>query len=209
MEIALSKFCGKRDIITPISPEDEKTRKDLGYRGPQNYLAPIWDYRARDFAKVLLKKKRKKIFRNHIQARVVKARLPEQVWNSYFKFCFERNPWDRVISLYYWRQKCEPRRPMPAFVCSDAPLALKRKGFELYTIDGQIAVDKICRYEHLSDDLEMVRSVVGIPERLDIPHAKSQYRKEKRSYRELLGDRERAAIQKMFKEEIDLMGYEF
>ena len=38
IEIALSKFCGPNDVITPISPEDEATRKELGYRGPQNYL---------------------------------------------------------------------------------------------------------------------------------------------------------------------------
>ena len=27
VEIALSKFCGPEDVITPISPEDEATRK--------------------------------------------------------------------------------------------------------------------------------------------------------------------------------------
>lgn len=38
IEIALSKICGEQDIITPVSPEDEKTRMALGYRGPQNYI---------------------------------------------------------------------------------------------------------------------------------------------------------------------------
>ena len=37
IEIALSKFCDKDDIITPISKEDEQLRRKLGYRGPQNY----------------------------------------------------------------------------------------------------------------------------------------------------------------------------
>ncbi len=35
-EIALSKHCGPDDIITPLSPEDEAMRRDLGYRGAQN-----------------------------------------------------------------------------------------------------------------------------------------------------------------------------
>ena len=37
LEIAVSKFCDNKDIITPIIEEDEKIRKALNYRGPQNY----------------------------------------------------------------------------------------------------------------------------------------------------------------------------
>ena len=36
LEIALSKFCGTKDIITPIIDEDEKIRKANGFNGPQN-----------------------------------------------------------------------------------------------------------------------------------------------------------------------------
>ena len=92
IEIALSKYCGANDIITPVSPEDEKIRRDLGYPGPQNYLSPIRDYGIRDVAKRLLKGERKARFKNHISAKKVKAYIGEQVWNSYYKFCFERNP---------------------------------------------------------------------------------------------------------------------
>ena len=44
IEIALSKFCGDKDIITPIFPEDEMIRKELGYRGPQNYFISYTQY---------------------------------------------------------------------------------------------------------------------------------------------------------------------
>lgn len=33
-EIALSRYAGGGDIITPISETDEITRRNLGYRGP-------------------------------------------------------------------------------------------------------------------------------------------------------------------------------
>ena len=39
-EIALSKYAGPEDVVTPISDEDELTRSRLGYRGPQNFLEP-------------------------------------------------------------------------------------------------------------------------------------------------------------------------
>ena len=38
-EVALSKICGAADIITPITPVDERHRIDLGYRHAQNFGA--------------------------------------------------------------------------------------------------------------------------------------------------------------------------
>jgi len=32
---------------------------------------------------------------------LVGLRIPPTVWNSYFKFCVERNPWDKVLSHYH------------------------------------------------------------------------------------------------------------
>ena len=44
IEIALSRFCGEQDIITPITPEDEKLRQELGIRRPQNFYIPFAKY---------------------------------------------------------------------------------------------------------------------------------------------------------------------
>jgi hypothetical protein len=37
IEIALSRFCGDEDIITPINVPDERLRETLCYRGLQNF----------------------------------------------------------------------------------------------------------------------------------------------------------------------------
>ena len=58
IEIALSKFCGPSDIITPISPEDEEMRRKLGYLGSQNYVLPISSYSVYDVYKWLIKQKK-------------------------------------------------------------------------------------------------------------------------------------------------------
>jgi hypothetical protein len=208
VEIALSKFCGPDDIITPISPEDEETRRKLGYPGCQNYLLPISSYGIYDAASWLFRRKRKHFY-NHISAKEVKAFIGDQVWEEYFKFCIERNPWDRVISLYYWHCRSEPRPTISEFIRSTVPLILKKRGYELYTIDDKIAVDKVCLYENLSDELEAVRGHIGIPEKLELPRAKSQSRKDKRSYRDILGEEERMKIAELFRDEIKLFGYEF
>lgn len=210
IEIVLSRHCGTDDIITPISPEDEETRKELGNRGPQNYcLSPIWNYGVRDLAKLLLKGRRKLRFYNHITAKEVRSHVGEQVWNSYYKFCFERNPWDRIISHYYWCYRSVPRPTISDYIESRRVLVLKRRGYDLYTIDGKIAVDKVCRFENIQEELEAIRRQLGIPEKLELPRAKSKYRKDKRSYREILSEEERAKISELFRDEINLLGYEF
>lgn len=209
IEIALSKFCGPNDVITPISPEDEKIRKEFGCRGPQNYLSPLWDYTYKDLTRFFQKGRRVHRFYNHISASEVLAHVGPKLWDNYFKFCFERNPWDRIVSLYYWRYKSEPRPTFSDFVASDDPLINKQKGFDLYTIDGHIAVNKICRFENMAEELETIRSQLGIPESLDLPHAKSRFRKNRQSYHDYFGEEEKGKIAELFSDEIILLGYEF
>jgi hypothetical protein len=209
IEIALSQVCGPDDIITPIAPEDEALRRQLGYRGPQHYLAPWLDYRPVDIGRLVLRRQRKLRFYNHISAANVRALLPAEVWNGYFKFCFERNPWDRFLSYYYWHYR---RGPQPSFSeVLDSPVIeiLKRRGRQLYTINGEVAVDRICRYENLEQDLDEVRRTLGISEPLTLPRTKSSHRPDRRSYREVLGDEDRRKVEQLFADEIKALGYTF
>ena len=212
VEIALSRFCGPDDIITPISSDDEETRRALGGWGPQNYSAPVWRHSPTDLWKHLTKKKPLLYYYNHMPARKIKNRIDPEVWNNYYKFCIERNPWDRVISQYYWRQRHLENNSMPCvsdFLESNDVRSLKRKGYRLYTIRNQVAVDRICRYESLEQDLEEVRQHLGIPDQLQLPKAKSGIRKDKRHYSQALNQAERNRIADLFSEEINLMGYRF
>ena len=72
-----------------------------------------------------------------------------------------------------------------------------------------LAVDKVCRFENLSSDLEEVMKQVGIPEKLELPKAKSKFRKDKRNYRDIIGETDKAIIADLFFDEIGLLGYEW
>lgn len=209
MEIALSRFCGDEDIITPLGPENENTRDSLGYPGPRNYLAPVTDYRARDVARLIVRRRKKLRFYHHITASEARKYIGEATWNGYYKFCFERNPWDRVISWYYWRCQSEPRPTLAEFIDSHALEKLRKTGFQLYTIDGKIAVDRIFLFENLKQELEEIRGILGLPETPTLPRAASAYRQDKRHYRDVLNHDQREKIERVFSQEIGMLGYEF
>ena len=94
IEIALSRICGPDDIITPLNKED---KSDLTILGPQNHLAPFWSYKPRDIARFLIRKTPKKNFFNHMSAKSAKKILGDDIWNSYYKFCFEKN----CVSIFF------------------------------------------------------------------------------------------------------------
>ena len=121
----------------------------------------------------------------------------------------ERNPWDRFISLYYFINNTEPRPSITEFLESKWANFLPHRGYYLYTIKSQIAVDKICLYENLIEDLEEVRKNCNLPEKLSLPRANSSTRKDPRNYREILNKDQADKIGKIFMKEIELFGYEF
>lgn len=208
VEIALSKFCGEDDVITPLAPDDELIRARLGYRGPQNHLAPLSSYGLRDLARLALKRRKKIRFYNHMPAVEIRAIVGEEIWGSYYKFCFERNPWERFRSLHRWRGGSE-RLPIGDLLASRGPQILKDRGIRSYTIDGKIAVDRVCLYERLEDELEEVRLRLRLPEPLVLPRAKETPRTIDLTERDILTEEQRETIGELFAEEIALYGYEY
>jgi len=194
-------------VITPISPKDEEIRKELGYRGPQNYLAPITDYSIKDIAKWMLRGEKKKRFYNHMPAAEIKKYVKDAIWDQYFKFCFVRNPWEHLVSMYFWRYRKGNRPSISEFIDTELNNFGKKIALDLIMINGQIAVDRVCRYEQIMQELEEVSAILGLPEVPVLPRAKGSYRKDKRPYTEILSQEDQEKIRKIFQKEIDLFGY--
>jgi len=198
IEIALSQHCGPEDIITPIQPEDEEIRRRLGFRGPQNHLGP-----AANGASGAAPAR----FYNHMPAREIMAQVGDTIWSDYHKLCFERHPCERVISFFFFRRRLKPQLTIAELIDSRWMRWLRKTGYQLYTIDGRIAVDKIGLYEKLQADLDEFCGIVGLPQ-LDLLRTKNDYRVDRRDFRSILTPEERAKIGRIFAPEIALFGYE-
>lgn len=192
VEIALSKVCGPDDIITLISPEDEVLRKASGGRGPQNYESPPLP---------------RKAF-NHMSARLARDAVGHDTWRKYYKFAIERNPWDAVVSLYYWKYKDLPELPDFDQYVDEVWIEQLANNKRMYRIRGRIAVDRVLRYERLADEFAEVWEHLGLPGEPELPRAKGQARPEGH-YRDLYTPASRERVRQVFSDTIDAFGYEF
>ena len=202
IEIALSALCDERDVITEIGG-DEVIRQSLGLKGSQNYNIPAKFYEKKDWLKLALLLNPKH-FSQHSTAAFVRSNVDDSVWKNYFKFCFERNPFDKAVSRYYWSTKA-PRPEIDAYL-ELAPINLLSNWY-LYTINDQIAVDFVGRYESLEDDLAKVARTLGLPKIPELPNAKAHYRLDRRHYSTVVNAQARARIELVCAKEICTFKY--
>jgi hypothetical protein len=190
-EIALSKYLDDKDIITPISRVDEEDRADLGFQGPSNFNF--------GFVKLFTKEANKPLsfsrwdlplkFYNHIPAAMAKRRLDASVWRDYRKVSIVRNPWDRAISIFFWKNT-KPKKNMKPDIKNftsyfrDNPELLKIN-YPNYMIKGNDVIDTYIRFENFEQDIlaleKQVPSLAGLWDIFSQINAKSDTRDPSRS----------------------------
>lgn len=140
-EIALSHYAKKGDIITPISPDDEKIRKELGFYSCQNYLD----------------KNGKQIFNNHISAFDSKSKLGIVTWDSAEKCSIVRNPFDMYISLFYYHNgPAADISKLTEWYMGGEGAPYLGVNHKQYFIKGKMIIDRFIKYEKLEEDVLML-----------------------------------------------------
>jgi hypothetical protein len=178
----------------------------MGFRTAQNYHVPVRNWTTSDVARFLTRGRRPR-YTKHMSAKSIKARIDEATWGNYFKFCVERNPYDRAVSLYYWRTRNEAvRMSLVEFLRSLDASSLSN--FHIYSLSGKVAVDQVIRYEQLAQCMEQVSARLGLGD-LELPRAKTESRTDRAHYRELMSEEARAIVERACAREIELLEYEF
>ena len=209
IEFLLTKYCDNNDIMTPLSEEEEILREKMYGRKAQNYVIPFSKWKFSDYIRYI--KGKKVEFYNHIPALKVKRYVDEKIWRKYYKFCFERNPYDKVISYVYFRHHDLIKNPHEVNEYIDEPLlkALIKGGREIYTDNKlNIIVDRVYLYEQLKDAVTDILKKIGVDYNGDIPKLKSGYRKTKMPPEMILDRRSIKLINDYFEWEFEKFNYE-
>jgi hypothetical protein len=207
VEAALSSLCSGDDVVSRVGDiswnrthEGERIHQAMNHKG----------------------------FRQHEPALSVREKFPGKVWEEYFKFSITRNPWDRVVSLFFWRTKkpkkypkiyLPPRKPWHFLVPKGIREKRIREGFsqfvedidetndEFYFIGNRLCVDHVIRFENLQGDFDEVCRKLGLPRR-ELPRLKTGFNT-KSHYSRLYSDRTREIVGRRHRNDIEQFGYRF
>ena len=138
-----------------------------------------------------------------------------QQFESYFKFGFVRNPWDRVVSLYERTEALQLRNEMSFEQFVDwiqySSATCVHSAPHRYQLDWfvdpnrNLLADFIGKFERLDEDWAFVAQKLGLEEKL--PHQRANPRA--RHYTEYYTPRTRDIIAGKFKVDIERFDYEF
>lgn len=147
----------------------------------------------------------------HASAEAVRRAFPD-LWHRGHKFAVVRNPWDRMVSDYFWMTKNRSPRPKFGDWLSALANSEHKKRFhsniDKYTIDGELVLDQYIRFENLQQDLEVCLSQIGLTPLGPLPKLKGGLRPTG-PYRNFYDRSRRAIVAELFAAEIEFFGYSF
>jgi hypothetical protein len=136
-------------------------------------------------------------------------------FESYFKFGFVRNPWDRVVSLYERNEATQMRQEITftefvrwiqyssATCVHSSPHRYQLDWF--VDADGKMLADFIGRFERLQEDWAVIAKKLGVSEAL--PHTRANPRL--RHYTEYYTPETQRIIEDKFRMDVETFNYRF
>ncbi|MFK8042901.1 hypothetical protein [Congregibacter sp.] len=208
LEVALAQECGDSDIVSHM--EDNIASGIPRNYGPTSWLGPT--YNQRKLLRKLVGRHSPllgEFYYEHMPATRIRDLVGAPLWESYFTFCFERNPWDKAVSYYLWKQHGQGR-DMPGFSAyiEKKPHRLPRDA-NLYFDGNDVLVDRVFEFRDLSNALAELRERLGLKLPEPLPREKTGVAVERKDYRDYYDDDSKARIASLFEREIALMDYRF
>lgn len=203
IEAFLSQHAGDDAIVTPLHKDDDAPgHMPRHWQGFFNPLPEALEGGLLGARIAFADLRRRHAFREHMTLAQVRARMGKGPWRDYFTFCFERDPWEKVASFYFWQTKKRGARPdFEKWVLSH-PLPTD---WQQYSAKDRVAVDFVGRYESLDDDLRYALAQVGLDVPIELPRVKGQYRPSDRAVTFTAEVDERIA--QVFRHELEAFGY--
>jgi len=147
----------------------------------------------------------------HCGSDFIKGHFPVE-WKDYYKITIERNPWDKMVSLFHWQKSVKPKYNIEEFkdYIKNRKNLWYKNDWELYTEKNNPCVDKIIQYDNLNEEMNLLCQYLGIDynNELNYIKLKGNHRKNK-NYREYYSSETKSIIESAYLDTINYFGYEF
>ena len=139
--------------------------------------------------------------------------MTPELWKEYLKFCFCRNPYDRVVSAYNYIMETEKLNidfdvylEMKDIVTENeyAHVFLSQKQHVIDS-EGNCVMDFIGRFENFEDDFKLLLEKIGIDKIIHNPKPKNK--REHGSYKKYYDNRLIKIVNDLFMEDFEFFGY--
>jgi hypothetical protein len=132
-------------------------------------------------------------------------------WNEYKSFSIVRNPWDRVVSDFFY---CKKENYVPVELTFRNEVLYNKDNFERWkqpcynwlTLNGEVAVQNILRFENLQSDFEKMCKQLELPDGINLPHLNKTKHKH---YTEYYDEETKQIVAEKYAKDIEYFGYEF
>ncbi len=209
LEMALREHLGEDDISTPVVSYDEEKAEENGYPGPKNFNKD-YEIRAKTFCA-------RGVYHEHSWAYEIRGILDREIWDEYFKFTIDRDPFDKSLSNYFHYRRPENRtiytKTLSHIIKTVSRRELRRpahvantcnlkkwlefdvkyefsQNFYRYTVDNKVIVDRVYDFSKMDVMISELEKMIGGSLRL--PHTK------KGTNKKLVQSDEQHSLKKMF-----------
>ena len=189
-----------------------------------NHLTPVSDSETFGSGEAGYEEVVQKYHINHKKIKEIQSQIDQKTFDDYFKFTFVRNPWAKIVSLFFFARVKKAQRYVfnhlslsPNCSFKDFVLAIKSARNHphhpvldsqvsfIYDIDDKECLDFIGRTENLQNDFDIICEKIGAP--------KKQLRKinvsKHKHYTEYYDEETKQIVAEKYAEDIEYFGYKF
>lgn len=156
----------------------------------------------------------------HLTALEIKNRISQEVWEEYFKFSLTRNPFDKLVSEYFWRLKKLKKNRLPDISFSEFidqflwpainnstndVLADHFKPQTEFVFDqDRLLVDFVGKLENFSEDFKIVCQKIGI--KIKPPHLNKTKHQD---YQKYYDQSTKEMVSRIYQKDLNNFNYSF
>ena len=154
-------------------------------------------------------------YNKHCPLKIIYNKFP--FIEDYFKFAIARNPFDWVVSWYFYRktrlnENCTEDISFKEWLVDENSSAYNIQGigltlsqYDIISCNKNIKIDFVGKFENLQEDFNTICDKIGIPKQQLPCKNKSKHK----HYTEYYDDETREIVAEKYAKDIEYFGYEF